>query len=324
MSSSSENNGTVDILFGILCVVGGVVAVGFAVYWLLYQIAFGVCWAIPYLLFGLLPFGLLTAAYGFWLAALCKIELISEEGAPDDQRPKQKLPPRSTHYRQLAVLFPVFVVATYAIFGLPEAHQVVTEKVVVQEARMERMSAENDVNESGEYGESVRPKYRKKPAVTRDESRTVQQWPWLVGAFNRVNSSWQDRVPFVKKGKAYQSVLFDRNVWSCLAWVCLLLSGPILFWLLSGRDLRAEDRDMVWSLDHAVGEERRIWESRQAAWKETEAEISQHCKRWHEMTQAKQREIEVLTAKLDFTPAGLKIKIEEKRQKPGVLDSDLL
>jgi len=186
----------------------------------------------------------------------------------------------------------------------------------------------NSEDEVDYYGNSVRPKYRKIPAVTRDEERIFYQWPELVNTFNQVNSAWQDVVPFLKQGRPYQVVVFDRNVWSVIAWVCLLLSGPLLFWVLSDQALDNEDRDMSMWCESSVSAESRIWESRQEAWKTQEAKLDQYYEKQSEVIEAQKKEIAVLTAKLNFTPEGqqakLDAKLEEEKQKPGVLDSDLL
>ena len=323
--SSSANDHFTEVLFWIICVVCGVVAAGFLIYWIFWGIAFGVCWIVPYLLFCVLPFGALTAAYGFGLAGLGTLEIeVSEDNKPNDHRPKFRFHKR-THYRRLAFLFPVFVAVTYGIFDIPQDHRIVTEKVVVTAGRTERVNSEDEVDY---YGNSVRPKYRKIPAVTRDEERIFYQWPELVNTFNQVNSAWQDVVPFLKQGRPYQVVVFDRNVWSVIAWVCLLLSGPLLFWVLSDQALDNEDRDMSMWCESSVSAESRIWESRQEAWKTQEAKLDQYYEKQSEVIEAQKKEIAVLTAKLNFTPEGqqakLDAKLEEEKQKPGVLDSDLL
>jgi len=317
----------VEGLFGILCVVAVVVAVAYVAYWILWGIAFGVCWVVPYLLFCVAPFGVMTAAYGFAFAGFGKLELDVSEGKAEivePNQPKYRFQPR-THYRRLALLFPVFVIATYAVFDLPQEHRVITEKVVVEPARTERVNVDGEYDE---YGQPAHPKYRKRPAVTRDEERIVYQWPELVDAFNQVNSAWQDVVPFLKQGRPYQTVLFDRNVWSLIAWICLLLSGPALFWALAEKDLDKQDRELSWWCESAVNAEKSIWQGREATWKKREAELSKHCEDWYAHSEAQKKEIAVLTAKLNFTPEGqqaiAEAKVEEERQKPGVLDSDLL
>ena len=325
MSSSHEENWMVDVLFGILCVAVVVGAVAYLAYWILYGIAFGVCWIVPYLLFCVLPFGVMTAAYGFGLAGICKVDVeTSEDSTPESNRPKYRFH-RRNHYRRLAILFPVLVAATYGVFDLPQAHQVFTEKVVVEAARTERVNVEGEYDENGQ---PARPKYRKRSAVTRDEERTVYQWPELVNVFNQVNSAWQDVVPFLKQGKPYQVVLFDRNVWSLIAWICLLLSGPLLFWALAENALDSEDTDLSWWCEGAVNAEKSVWQGREVTWKKREAELLKYCEDWRAHSEAKKQEIAVLTAKLNFTPEGqqakAEAKLEEEKQKPGVLDSDLL
>lgn len=293
---------------GIVAAVAGVIYIG---YW----IVFGVCFVLPYLLFCVPLFALLTATYGYGFAGFCKREFNGEEGG------YQSLLPRSTYYRRLAILFPAFVVINFGIFDLPVSHQVVMEKVVVKAAVMVRVNTDDTVDD---YGNPVRPKYRKVPEVTRDEPKTLYQWPELVEAFNSVNSYWQDRVYFLKGGKPYQFVLFDRNVFSIISWIALLLTGPMLFWKASQKDVKAEDREINEEFKAAVLNERELWESKQKLWRQTEEKLRQSCKFSENLAQTRQRQIEALTAKLDFTPAGLKIKIEEQKQKPGVLDSDFL
>ena len=343
MSSSNNENWSVEGAFVLLCIVSVIAAVIFLGYWVL----FGILWVVPYALFTVIPLVGLTAAIGFGLCYVCAADFespapkenlhdssfysnVSDQAALDqwknDQRyhqAKKKLTPRSFYPRRLVIAFPVLVFLALITVYLPTSHQGVTQKVVVEPEKTVRVGV--DATEIDENG-NPKPRFRKKPAVTRDEARILFQWPWLVDAFNQVNSGWQDLFPdsFLKQGKPYDPVLFDRNVISVIAWIALLLTGPILFWVLSEKLLEREERDRVNDVERAEGMVREMWDNNKERWKKEEAKLSQNAERWYQAFQEKKKEVELLQAKLTFTPEGAVAKAKEVAENPGVLDSDLL
>lgn len=338
MSSPDRENWWVEPALALFCVVAAIAAVIWVGYWIL----FGILWVIPYVVFTVIPGAVFTALMGFGLIFLCWVEFEGEEKKEitsyygdisnrealtqwerdrEFDRKKASLSPRMFHTRRLAFLFPILVALTYATFDLPEEHAVVVDKVVVQAEKRELVGS--DPNELDGNGEPT-PIYRKRPAVTKDVPRTVLQWPWLIDTFNGFNGFWQDQFSFLKQNKPYEPVLFDRNYWSVVAWLSLLLSGPILFWQLSEKRIDEEDRLRVLGLDEAVQAERDFWEGREASWKKEKEALQQSVEKTLRGWEARGKEVQILTAKLQFTPEGQQAKAQEVSQKRGVLDSDLL
>lgn len=343
MSSSNNENWWVEPAFALLCIAAVIAAVVFLGYWVL----FGILWMVPYALFTVIPWAGLTAAIGFGLCYVCTADFDNQApkesphgssfyGDVSDQvvlgqwesdlqykQAKKKLTPRSFHPRRLIIAFPALVFLALMTVYLPTSHQVVTEKVVVEPEKTVRAGVSpTEIDENG----NPKPRFRKKPAVTRDETRIVFQWPWLVGTFNQVNSGWQDLFPdtFLKQGKPYEFVLFDRNVISVVTWIALLLTGPVLFWILSEKLLEREERDRVNDVDRSEGMVREMWDNSKERWKKEEAKLNQNAERWYQAFQEKKKEVELLQAKLTFTPEGAVAKAKEVAENPGVLDSDLL
>ena len=202
MSSSNNENWWVEPAFALLCIAAVIAAVVFLGYWVL----FGILWMVPYALFTVIPWAGLTAAIGFGLCYVCTADFDNQApkesphgssfyGDVSDQvvlgqwesdlqykQAKKKLTPRSFHPRRLIIAFPALVFLALMTVYLPTSHQVVTEKVVVEPEKTVRAGVSpTEIDENG----NPKPRFRKKPAVTRDETRILFQWPWLVQAFNQ-------------------------------------------------------------------------------------------------------------------------------------------
>lgn len=321
--SQHHDSWLTELVFGLLCLA----ALGAAIIFLGYWVLFGILWIVPYALFTVIPLIALTAAIGFGCKLFCTVEVDSEPRPSlfygESIRGKKRLS-SSFYPRRLIILFPLLVLATHVAVGVPEEHKTVTSTVVVKPARVERImdDSETDYDADGR----VMPRFRKMKAVTREESQIILQWPWLYNAFNRVNSSWQDCFgdSFLKQGKPYQPVLFDRNYFSFIAWLSLLLTGPILFWVLSERALEIEDQDRVLEINRAVSVSEKFWERKLEALQETNGSLRKSLDGAREAWTERDKEIAVLKAKLAFTPEGKEAKVKEISQRKGVLDSDLL
>lgn len=343
MSNSNSDDWWIEVLFWIF----GVCAAIAAAFWLGYWILFGVFWIVPYGIFTLVPLAVLSAGVAYGLKAFCMADFdeaqkeverdyyyaveasaLDRAGGWAKERKKylaeKKLIPKKFHGHRLGFLFPVLVAVCFGVFSIPQPHETYVEKVIVQPEK--KIPYYDDADRSWDGNGNEIPHYRTKPAVTRDETRTAQQWPWLVTAFNRFNGNYQSLFPdsFLKQGKPYEEVLFDRNVFSVVAWIALLIIGPFLFFVLADEPLEHDERSQVSSLKTAVEQERATWQDKQDVWKKEKASLEQIIERAENLLKAKQQEIQVLTAKLSFTPQGQQAKVVEMSEKPGVLDSDLL
>jgi hypothetical protein len=294
MSRSQDENWWVEATFGILAVVliGG--AAIYALYWIAYWILFGVLWIIPYLVFCLIPFVVLSLGVGYLWALGSRPSLFFESESLD--------------YRRLAVFIPILVFSVYCLVGVPTPHERVFEP-----------QAEVAPRASAQGHRKISP-----PREATQAERIVLQWPWLYQAFNEVNEGWQDRIPFLKQGKPYRTVFLDRNVASVIIWLVLFIGAPAVFFFFSKNDVKAQNEKRTFDLRKLLERETSKWEKRCEEWGKVEKKLKEDLAQVCTVYEAQAKELKQYQVKEELAATGLKTQIEKEKDKPGVLDSDAL
>lgn len=282
-------------------------AVGAAVYFLIKLIAaalFWVWWSVPFAIFYALPVAVLAPGLGFVWAFFCQVSPPDTELSPSEKERHHASGKESSSWKRVysyplqlnyacvVIALPITVVLAYLFVGVPTDHPVIHETIG-----------------KGKHAEEI--------------ARYVLQWPWAYELFNRFNSWWQSVFTVLLEGKPYREMLFDRNDVSGSVWFSVLVGAPAVFWFISAKKLSEQEITREQQAESVVMSERRKWERKETEWREQEAKYEEALKKWSEVFERQKTQLETYKAREEHLvkPA---LRVELEKQKPGVLDSDVL
>lgn len=288
------------------------VGVIFAGHWMLMS--------VPYGLFLLLPFVALTAGIGFSLVHVCTRK---------HAQANRYTAPRVVNYRELIIVIPLFVILIYTAFGTPSSHFLLNK-----DSKSFETAKRTDAKEV-KIAVKSSVKHRGKVLAERTPSPEVippaLEWPWLNQSFNFVNSWWQGLFSdsYLKEGRAYQSVVFDREELALIVWLAMLFSGPFLFWRLTRNGIKAVQDEQSSKMERMLKRERETWSDRLKISEQNRERqvglLSRQIEADKKFTELRMAEIEELRAKITHARDVQVVQAKGSGEKrPGVLDSDLL
>lgn len=254
-------------------------------------------WVLPYLVFYIVPFLILSIAMGF-VFKVASVNLnggvLSDGSYPSDYVSKYS-------YRQLAVAIPVLAFVGYLAF-----HASPNRPVVVDRA-------------SGVY------------------QGIGFEWPWVNQKFNDVRTSVYTNSSFDSlRAKLREPETFDRSDVGLIFWVALLLGGPAFFFYLSADDEDHERECMLAAaraatkvtrdrLDEERRDQRNVIENEKRPLLNQVRELERLVALANSEAEKLKQENQLLKAKIEFSP-DVKSSVKKAQAKvgAGVLDGELL
>lgn len=275
-----------DAFFHFCLIIGGAVAT-------LAGVIYAFTFLMPLVLFYVIPFAVLSLAIGYLLWLLVQ----NGEGGftAVNEWTSEKKYVSGCNFKNLAVIFPLLILATFIIFEAGSAKRIVVDK---------------KGNAQGVYLE----------------------WPKANAKYNQFRSNWFSDSMFESlREDAKTPAVYDRSDIGAIVWLALIFGAPGVFFYLS----RNVEQEEMLALNKAADEKTRERKAHLRALIDEQEEILKKRQKPLQEELAKLRarvnqvvgENQVLKAKMEFGTPAQTVKAIEKAKaggSGGVLDGDLL